>query len=111
MSENKGWIAVDLDGCLAKYTTWKGEEDIGDPIPLMVSRVKVWIKQGKDVRIFTARAGKGNSEKAIVAIKKWCKQHIGKELPVTAEKDYEMVELWDDRCRQVETNTGRLIGV
>ena len=34
-----GTIAVDLDGTLARYDGWKGIDHIGDPIPLMVSRV------------------------------------------------------------------------
>lgn len=28
----------------------------GDPIPAMLERVKQWIAEGRDVRIFTARA-------------------------------------------------------
>jgi hypothetical protein len=31
-------------------------------------------------------------------------------LPITNCKDFAMVELYDDRCVQVEANTGRLIG-
>jgi hypothetical protein len=39
-------------------------------------------------------------------IEKWCIEHIGKSLTITCEKDYAMVELWDDRCVQVVANTG-----
>ena len=53
-----GWIGVDLDGTLAKYGSWNGGQ-IGDPIPLMVERVKQWIAEGVEVRIFTARVGSG----------------------------------------------------
>ena len=31
-------------------------------------------------------------------IKRWCKQHIGRELEVTNVKDFGMIELWDDRA-------------
>ena len=52
-----GWIGVDLDGTLAKYGIWDGS--IGEPIPLMVERVKIWIALGVEVKIFTARVGFG----------------------------------------------------
>jgi len=42
-------------------------------------------------------------------IQKWCEEHLGQVLPVTHEKDHKMIELWDDRCRQVIKNTGRFI--
>jgi hypothetical protein len=101
---SKGWIAVDLDGTLAEYGKWKGIEHIGDPVPLMLARVKRWLSEGKQVKIFTARA---NAQEAIPYIQKWCRKHIGQVLPITATKDYGMIELWDDRCVQVVANTGR----
>jgi hypothetical protein len=100
-----GWIGVDLDGTLAVYDGWKGANVIGDPVPLMVNRVKQWLKEGRDVRIFTARISHDGTQERIVdavkahgAITSWCVTHIGQELPVTCYKDYSMVELWDDRC-------------
>lgn len=109
--KNYGWIGVDLDGTLAEYHSWKNDGEIGKPITLMVNRVKNWLKQGLMVKIFTARisvdAGK---EETIKQIKAWCKQHIGQELEVTNVKDFTMMELWDDRARQVEKNTGKYIG-
>ena len=75
----------------------------------MVDRVKGWIARGIEVRIFTARVG-GSAELRIIAqiaIEKWCQEHIGQKLPVTATKDFGMYELWDDRAVQVECNTGR----
>lgn len=32
------------------------------------------------------------------------------DLEVTSEKDWLMIELWDDRAVHVEPNTGRIIG-
>ena len=103
-----GWIGVDLDGTLAEYKQWQGASNIGKPIPLMLKRVKQWMAEGKDVKIFTARVSSNNpvKEESIMAIHKWCIEHIGQTLPVTAEKDYGMIELWDDRCVQVIPNTG-----
>lgn len=43
-------------------------------------------------------------------IKTWTRLYIGTELPAVAEKDFNMLELWDDRARRVEHNTGRIIG-
>lgn len=103
------WIGVDLDGTLAVYDGWNGPDKIGRPVPRMIARVVNWIKEGKNVRIFTARVAiSGTDEmKARVAIRNWCIRYIGCDLPVTATKDYDMVELWDDRCVHVERNTGR----
>lgn len=111
MSRIKGWIGVDLDGTLAHYDTWRGVEHIGMPIPEMVRRVKEWLADGTDVRVFTARVGPMSDEGSTVeqardAVEKWCKKHIGVVLPVTATKDYGMIELWDDRTVQVVPNTG-----
>ena len=36
----------------------------------------------------------------------WCGEHLGASLPITATKDFHMYQLYDDRCVQVETNTG-----
>lgn len=97
-----GWIGVDLDGTLAKYDKWDGS--IGEPIPLMAERVKKWLAEGKDVRLFTIRADLGPEQ--VTLVKAWCLTHLGQELPLTATKDAAMLELWDDRAISVEMNTG-----
>jgi hypothetical protein len=103
-----GWIGVDLDCTLAEYHGWKGkDEPIGEPIPLMVERVKRWLDKGKTVKIFTARVDRddGTQERMI---KEWCKEHIGQELEVTNVKTRGMYELWDDRAIGVQRNTGQV---
>ena len=110
-----GWIAVDLDGTLAEYYGWKGVEHIGKPIPLLVDRVKRWLAEGKDVRIFTARITcfedpTKQLTDAREYIQAWCLEHIGKILPVVNVKDQHMIQLWDDRCVRVEINTGLIKG-
>jgi hypothetical protein len=105
MSSNGGWIGVDLDGALAHYTGWKGEDHIGDPVPAMAERVRNWLADGIEVRIFTARAN--GSEAAIKHIHEWAMRHFGVAMLVTCHKDFKMIELWDDRCVQIEPNTGR----
>jgi hypothetical protein len=109
---NKPWIGVDLDGTLAEYHGWVDITHIGAPVPKMVERVKKWLAEGKQVKILTARVAIRSTRSAkerdecIRAIWDWCKKHVGKVLPVVAEKDTFMEELWDDRCVQVRKNTG-----
>ena len=98
------WIGVDLDGTLAEYNDWIGIEHIGLAILPMVERVKGWIAEGKKVKIFTARVTKGNE--AIQYIHAWLAAQGLPALEVTNVKDFDMVELWDDRCISVVTNTG-----
>lgn len=117
-----GWIGVDFDGTLAVYDGWNNGI-LGKPIAPMVARVKRWIADGEDVRIFTARAAvaeglwspesqqhasQGFAESQKFAIEEWCLEHLGKVLPITATKDFQMIELWDDRAISVEWNTGRV---
>lgn len=113
MSTLRGWIGVDLDGTLAEYDGWRGFDHIGKPVPAMIARVRRWLKEGKEVRIFTARVGPQPDAtlqaRARIAVAKWCEMHLGIVLQVTATKDFEMVLLYDDRAVQIEHNTGRRI--
>lgn len=108
----QGWIGFDLDGTLAIYTGWQGFEHIGAPVPAMVDKVKELLKAGQRVKIFTARVcSKQTEDEQVLArttIEKWCLDHIGQKLEVTAEKDFHMIEMYDDRCVSVEFNTGRI---
>lgn len=106
------WIGVDFDGTLAKTRDdWTSHNDgrVGEPIMSMVERVKEWLSAGEDVRIFTARVGPGAHPKHLVAIEKFCQEHFGVVLPVTATKDMHMKELWDDRAVQVIKDVGEPI--
>ena len=100
------WIGVDLDGTLAEYSEWMGRDHIGDPIPLMMARVRAWRETGFEVRIFTARA---SDPKAVPPVREWLKKHGLGDMKITNEKDFEMVTCWDDRSVQVEPNTGRRV--
>lgn len=115
---SQGWIGVDLDGTLARSDRpWDGS--VGNPVETMLARVKDWLAMGVEVRIMTARVGRGGysefsqrwaddafivEQKAI--INAWCLKHLGQILPVTCEKDFMMIELWDDRAVQIIPNTG-----
>lgn len=114
---SNGWIGVDLDGTLAEYNGWLGVGHIGAPVPAMLERVRGWLADDKDVRIFTARVSHDNTrgrmieaDRARYAIMEWCEKHLGRSIPITNVKDYAMVELWDDRAVQVHKNTGEPVG-
>lgn len=108
---SNGWIGVDLDGTLAVFDYWRGPSHIGEPILPMVKLVKALLRDGQEVRIFTARVSFADQREACrMAIDEWCLKVFGQTLPVTHEKDFQMLALYDDRCIQVETNTGRLLG-
>jgi hypothetical protein len=116
-TKENGWIGVDFDGTLA---TAPGDLDfdgaeVGDPIWEMVNRVKALIEEGQPVRIFTARVWTdGTPERDVIAdknrkaIEDWCRDFIGQVLPITCEKDHELLSIWDDRARQVSRDTGNL---
>ena len=97
------WIGVDLDGTLAESGRWLSMSHIGPPVPLMLRRVKAWLEKGLRVKIMTARAG---SEEGLAATKQWLTDNGLPNLEVTDKKDFDMIELWDDRAIQVVHNTG-----
>jgi hypothetical protein len=115
LSIRPGWIGVDLDGTLAHTTdNWDGHS-IGEPIPATVAGVKSLIAKGVDVRIVTARACSTHvnvdgvpclDRVQVNLVGDWCEKHLGKRLPVQFWKDYQMIQLWDDRAIQFAENSG-----
>lgn len=104
-----GWYGFDLDGTLATYDVWRGIEHVGAPIAPMVNLLKKMLDDGEDCRIFTARVyndGTRDVSKVVEAISAWCLEHVGRVLPVTNVKDFDMIALYDDRCVQVVPNAG-----
>lgn len=96
------WIGVDLDGTLAHHDG-KAGSPIGRPLKPMLEKVKEWLEEGLEVRIFTARA---DSTLERQKIKKWLESQGLPDLKITNKKDWEMSELWDDRAIRVEQNKG-----
>lgn len=116
-----GWIGVDFDGTLATYERGQGPA-IGQPIPAMVERIKAHIAAGHEVRIVTARVARRNTASMLLpgeemwdaedhrtTIQFWCKKHLDYVPQVTAEKDFQMWFLYDDRAVSIERNTGRVM--
>jgi len=101
------WTGVDLDGTLAYYDSRSSIDEIGQPVPAMLHLVKKMLNNGIRIKIFTARA---QDPDQLGIIRRWMKNNGLPELEITNVKDYSMQRLYDDRCIQVERNTGRLIG-
>ena len=97
--KGQGWIGVDFDGTLAHYDHYRGNHHTGAPIDAMVKRVRQWLHEGRDVRLFTARDPHP-------ALKRWMQEHLGQVLPITRTKDSHMVAIYDDRAVQVKRNKG-----
>jgi hypothetical protein len=101
---------VDLDCTLATYEEFVAPDVIGEPIPLMVERVRQWLENGDRVDVFTARAhpshGPEQVEKETRVIKKWFYDVFGVEPIVTCQKDPQWEDIWDDKTVQVIPNTG-----
>jgi hypothetical protein len=113
--KRRGWVGVDLDRTLAYYERWIDVAHVGAPIGPMMERVRqVLAADQYDVRIMTARVSPTSHPPDSVRdarhyIELWCREHFGRTLEVTCEKDADMVELWDDRAVGVEENTGTLL--
>lgn len=56
-------------------------ELVDAPAQAMQDRVKRWLAEGKDVRIFTARVSGHDRNQAATPIEAWCLEHLGQALP------------------------------
>ena len=78
-------VFCDFDGTISHYNGWVDETHCGEPVPAMINRVKQWLSEGKEVRIFTARVtacknldGTDRDLSHVVnAIQDWCEVYVG----------------------------------
>lgn len=134
----KGWYGFDLDGTLAKYDGWKGIDNIGDPVWPMVNLMKDMHKEGKVVKVMTARVAPKDGPAEVLDnpyrknhwciqspdtmpwaleqawgplefVQEWCYRHLGFVPEIVYQKDHLMLELYDDRVKQVIPNLGYLV--
>jgi len=126
----EGWIGFDLDGTLAKYDGWQGLDHIGEPIEAMVRLAKKFHAEGKHIKILTARVAPRQNEDGVFGeqgiilkneygvdqhyvasyfIRKWCEANLGFVPEIVHQKDHLMLELYDDRVKQVVPNKGVLV--
>ena len=106
IDKTKPWTGVDLDGTLAYYGRSSSFDVIGEPVADMMALVKKMIKHGIRVKIFTARV---QYPEQLPIIRNWLQENGLPELEITNVKDCYMHRIYDDRCIQVEKNTGRII--
>lgn len=102
--DQREWIGVDLDKTLAFHEPGTGLSAIGHPVPSMIRRVRDWLKAGKRVKIFTARA---HDPKQIPIVQDWLVKHGLPKLEVTNIKDPLMAAIYDDKAVGIHPNTGK----
>lgn len=132
--KGKGWYGFDLDGTLAKYDGWRGIDHIGEPVKPMVELMKRMHDEGKVVKIMTARVAPRRLEDGSIGeqftwltrepssdpaakytatryIQDWCEEtaQLGFIPEIVYQKDHLMLELYDDRVKQVVPNEGWLV--
>ena len=107
---NGKWLAVDLDGTLAVYNGWSGEDHIGNLVLPIAEKIKQRVNDGWKVAIFTARVSGQASEAAHAEriIWGWLEDNKIAHLisGITANKHKYFREFWDDRAIAVEINKG-----
>jgi hypothetical protein len=112
---NKGWWGFDLDATIAFYDTWR-DGAIGSPVKPMIRRMHHYLKQGRPIRIVTARVSpeRGASEVLLEEsrIRRFLVEQFGDAgltIPITNAKDSQMIAFFDDRAEQVIPNKGILV--
>ncbi len=110
----KKFVGVDFDRTLSKKEgVFRSPDFIGEPIPAMVEMVKLFLKKGIEVKIFTARVSKEWPEDRIKiaeeAINKFCVEHFGRELEITADKSPYMGLIIDDKAVSIRRNYGYIL--
>ena len=107
---NDKWLAVDLDGTLAVYDVWSGEDHIGDLVLPVAEKIKQRVNDGWKVAIFTARVSGQAAEAAYAEgiIWRWLEDNnIANFISgITANKHKHFREFWDDRAIAVVKNHG-----
>lgn len=99
------WVGVDLDGTLAEYEGSTQGGRIGKPRDAMLAMVRELLANGDEVRIVTARVASTVADRDWQAqqITQWLVSHLGemaRGVKITAEKDKDMLTLYDDRARR-----------
>lgn len=118
----RGWKGFDFDGCISSYDGWVGFGKTGAPVEAMVDRLVKYAQEGWEVRIVTARVHPDpdshdiSVEDRIKVIRAWIEEYIRPRLPegypeikIVSSKDKNMHEMFDDRIKQVFTNTGIVV--
>ena len=110
MANNKRIIAVDLDGTLAHYDSWKGIDHIGPVVPEVANAMELAQREGADIWIFTSRVSDpADAEQAGKVVHNWLVKNNFQFEGITAVKHKFFTEFWDDRAVQVIRNSGMFV--
>src|SRR5947209_16992513 len=113
------WVGIDFDGT----TVWKNphftSEDFGktgNPLPAMIALARDLLREGLDVRIFTARVTptldpqrQREAAESTLVVQDFCIHHFGRALPITNAKDDDCAAILDDIAFHVTRNTGLVV--
>jgi histidinol phosphatase-like enzyme len=79
LSERKtSTVAFDLDGTLAKFSSWKGYSSIGNPVPKIAKLARKCKKAGAYIVIFTCRITTADNKvylKSVNTVSQWLKSN------------------------------------
>lgn len=101
---NKGYVAFDFDKTIAVRNSGDSIFKAGAPIRAMVDLMKKYLSEGRKVKVLTARKGELQQRPVV----KFLKDNGFPPLEVINCKDSNLDILYDDKCIQVELNTGEL---
>lgn len=90
----------------------EGRFIIGKPVNRMVRRIRRMLSEGMKIKIMSGSVGLGGNkaETAERTIKDWCKEHLGRELEVTATITPRCLGIFNDKAIPIVRNTGRVRG-
>jgi hypothetical protein len=118
LDEVRKWLAIGHEVRIFTARVWKPAHIRWDWRTETAPPLEVLQKMVDEHRLLTpvedpgfAHRDQGRYLESFLAlryIEVWCQKHLNRVLAVTCEKDPFMAVLWDDRCVQVEANTGRI---
>lgn len=88
-----GWVGIDMDGTLVTYDKVFEPTQFGEPIMEMVERVRRWLAEGLEVRIFTARAARTKLNDKEIEGQISFSAAYGE--PLTREQAIERIKYWN----------------
>jgi hypothetical protein len=111
---NKTWWGFDVDKTTFVDHGGKGGA-IGEPIKGMIRRIKHFLRTGRKVCIVTARVhpSEPDREEQVLTVSRALDAVLGPEMAskidIRCDKDRHMIDLYDDRAKQVIPNKGILV--
>lgn len=115
MSSGKAWWGFDIDK--TAFTDEGGTRGgvIGEPIMPIIRRIKWFLRVGRKVSIVTARVHPSESDRdeQIMTVRGALVKALGQDranmIDIRSDKDRHMIDLYDDRAKQVIPNKGILV--